>query len=196
MDIKELGFTKEEVLDKLVDKMFTTVMEEYVTEPLSEEEGGGEGEYRQPNKFQEKLQELVEKKIDATVDDMAKENVLPNVETYIKELVLQQTNQWGERTGEPVTFLEYMVARAKDYMSEEVDFQGKTKSQSRGYGFNAEGTRIAHMIHKYLRNEIENFVTEALKEANNSIAGGIEKAVKIKLDEIKKKIKITTKIDR
>ena len=52
------------------------------------------------------------------------------------------------------------------------------------------------MIHKYLQYQLENFAKEALKTANDSIIGGIQEAVKIKLAEVQKNLKISAKIDR
>ena len=91
-----------------------------------------------------------------------------------------------------MTFVEYLTKRAEKFMLEDVSYDGKVKGQD-SYSWHKAGTRIEYMIDKYLQNHIENWAKKALSEANKAIVEGLEKAVKIKLQEILAKLQVDVK---
>jgi hypothetical protein len=185
MDFKELGFTEKELQERIVDKIVAQMMvaEEY------DEDVRDTVQTRSP--FQVKLEKLIQKRIDEAVEAMADKYVLPKVAEYIENLSLQETNRWGEKTGKPVTFIEYLVQRAEHYMTEQVDYKGKTKSED-SYSWKGTQTRVAHMIHEHLQYSISTAMREALANANSQIAKGLQDTVKIKLGQIATSLKVTT----
>jgi len=181
--LKELGLTQEQMTEIIANK----AVEQLLTASHHEDEGE---EYWGSSEFRELMEKHITETIDAKVTAIAEKHVLPGVEKMIGNLTLQETNKWGEKRGESLTFIEYLIQRAEVYMKEEVDYKGRTKSQRGGCQWSSEGTRVAHMVHEHLRRSIESAMKEALSNANSTIVGGLEKAVKMKLDEIAKSLKV------
>jgi len=191
LTLKDLGFTKEQLQERLIEKMASDLFS-----GMGADEDGGE--YTVKSSFRRKMDKRLVEIIDEKIDALAQKYLLPNVSDYLEDLCLEETNKWGESTGKKLTFVEYLVERANAYMREEVDYEGKTKSQCGSFSssWQATGTRVAHMIHKYLHYSIEQAMTGALADANNSIVGGLEDAVKIQLEEVRKKLKVSVKTGR
>ncbi len=183
LTLESLGLTKEEITERVVDRI--------VDQMLYCEQHDGEGEsYKAERRdFTKAINDHVKARIDAGVEEIAAKHVLPNMQEYIQNVTLQATNEWGTAKGEPLTFIEYLVERAEAYMTEGVDYDGKT--QGAGYGsWKKAQTRIAHMVDKYLHYSIETAMKNALQVANNAIAEGIQETVKIKLGEIQEQLKV------
>lgn len=189
MDLQQLGFTQEELQDRVVER----ICEQLLTSIEYDAEGD---EYPASSRFQSAIKDLIKKRVDETISAMAERYVLPNVAKYIEELTLQQTNSWGEKKGEPVTFIEYLVGRAQAYMQEEVNHEGKSQKEAGNYGWSgARQTRITHLINRHLQYSIETAMKNALNVATGEIAKGIHETAKIKLNEIASsmKVSVTTK---
>lgn len=184
--LSAVGLTQNELADRIVDQVVDRLLD-----ASGIDDNGNETE---PflEAFDREMRKKVKAKIDDAVVSIAARHVLPNVESYVENLCLQETNSWGEKQGEPVSFVEYLVQRADAYLNEEVGYDGKSRKQS-DYGFRKEGTRIAHLVHAHLHYSIEKAMKEAMKNANESIAGGIQKTVGIKLAEITEALKVTVK---
>lgn len=174
IDLAELGFTQEQLQNRVIES---------IVDRLTISDGGDDSELFR------RLQNVIEKKINDAVEAVADKHVLPNVTQYLETLCLQETNRYGEKKGEPKTFIEYLVARAEFYMTEKVNFQGKAKAED-SYQWKESQTRIAYLIHEHLQYAISTAMKDALKNANDSIIGGIHKAVKIKLEEVAKEFKV------
>lgn len=185
MDLKELGFTKDELQKRVVDKCVESLLT-----GVGWDEGGDEGSI--DSALSKKLAATVKRRIDEAVEKMATKHILPGVTKYIETLCLEETNRWGEKKGTKLTFIEYLVARADFWMREEVSFQGKTKDED-SYSWKASGTRIAHMVHQHLHYSIESAMKKALDNANSTIKGGLEAAVKIALENAQKALKVEVK---
>lgn len=183
MDLEALGFTKEELQNRVVDKL----CEELLTTITYDEESE---EISVSSEFRGKLDKAIRSRIDKAINTLAEKYVLPNVDSYIESMTLQQTNKWGERIGAPVTFIEYLTSRADAYMREEVDFEGKTKEEKCGYTFNKRGTRVAYMVDKHLHYSIEQAMKSALSQANSSIANGLAEACKTAINNVAATLKV------
>lgn len=143
------------------------------------------------------LRDAVERIIGETVNKVADEELRPWAEGQIEAVVMQRTNEWGEKRGEPMTFREYLIHRAESYLLELVNYEGKSRVESRdSYGFKESGTRIAHMVDKHLHYHIESAMKAAVAEANSQIAAGIQETVRIKLAEISQALKVEVKAVR
>jgi hypothetical protein len=188
MNLVDLGFTKEELQKRVVEHIAAQVMEGTFHDEDGEEFSGD-------SKFAKTLHEHVRKQIDASIAGLAAKYVLPNVQAYIENLTLQTTNQWGEKQGKPVTFIEYLTQRAEAYMQEEVNYEGKTKGQD-SYNWRKSQTRISHLIHQHLHYSIETAMKNALATANSVIVEGLKKTVEIKLGEVAAAMKVELKTGR
>lgn len=176
--LESLGFTKEDLQERVIDQLCSTLLS-----GKTYDEDGNE-EYTD-SQFKKKLEDRLKQHMNERINAIAEAHVLPNVTSYIENLTLQQTNTWGEKTGQPVTFIEYLIQRAHAYIQEEVNHEGKSKAEARdSYGWSKNTTRIAYLINAHLQYNIAVAMKTALETANKSIVGGIEKAVKIQLEQI------------
>ena len=185
--LESLGFTKEDLQERLVERL----AEQILSGKSFDEDGE---EFYDDSQFKKQLEERLRKHVGETINSIAEKHVLPNVTSYIENLVLQTTNKWGEKQGTPVTFIEYLVQRAEAYIQEEVNYEGKGKGEKDSYNWNKHTTRIAYLINAHLQYSIETAMKQALKVANESIAGGIEQAVKIKLQDVLNSIKVGVQV--
>jgi len=189
MDIKELGFTHEELQDRVIERICEKVLKEQAFYD-------GE-EYLNDSPFGKKLKEFVKQYVDEKINSIATNHILPNVSGYIENLTLAETNRWGEKKGEPYTFIEYLVSRAEHYMTERVDFEGKSQKEKSSYSsWNGTQTRLAHMVNKHLHYSIESAMKNAIKNANDVIVNGIAETVKLKLREVADSLKMSVNIKR
>jgi len=187
--LESLGFTKEELQEKVIERLCQQVMEGTAAYDEDREE------YFEKSAFAKKLKGLVTEHIDAKIHEIAAEHVLPRMSEFIENLILQKTNCWGEKQGQSVTIIEYIVQRAEAYMTEKVDLNGKPNTGRDSY-WKASDTRIGHMIDGYLKYHIETAMKDALTTANNSIAEGISATVKMKLEEITKTLRVSAGIKK
>ncbi len=185
-DLESLGITKEELQQRVIDRAV-----ERIFETTGIDEDGDD--FIETSPFAGRLEKAVKAAIDDRVAEIAEKHVLPITGDLVENIVLQATNKWGEKTGQPVTFREYMIARAENYLTEQVDYQGKTKGEAGGFSWNASQTRITHLVHQHFQYSIHTAMTEAVKSANDKIAEGIQEAVKVKLGEITQKLKVEVK---
>ncbi|WP_414553237.1 hypothetical protein [Stenotrophomonas forensis] len=185
MDItlESLGFTKEELQERVIARICAKLLE-----GVGYDED--DNEFTTASQFQRQMQARVREQIETTINTIAEREVLPNVATYIENLTLQETNRWGEKTGEKVTFIEYLTRRAEAYMQEKVNFDGKTKDEADSYSWSGTQTRITHLVHQHLHYSIDSAMKDALKIANSAIATGIQETVKTKLAEISTTLKV------
>lgn len=187
LTLESLGLDQDKLADKLVDRLAQNMLTS-----IGYDEDGDEWFGTSP--FANKLNNMVKARLDKIVSDLADKHVLPRVNEMVEGLVLQQTNQWGEKVGQPVTFIEYLTQRAENWMREEVSYDGKPKGQD-SFRWRKYGTRVEYLLDKHLQYSIESAMKAAVGEANKTIAGGLVDAVKIKLAEISSslKVKVETK---
>lgn len=183
VDLELLGITKEELQERVINKICADLLTSYLYDDDDEKAS-------RPNRFSEKLKKAVTDQIDRKVNALADKKLKPKISETIESLCLQETNKWGEATGKKLTFTEYLVKAAESYLTEEVNHDGKSKREDSWSSWKAYGTRISYLVHKYLHFSIETAMKEAVGNANKTIAEGLEKACKIKLDEIRQKLEV------
>jgi hypothetical protein len=189
LSLEALGITTEELQDRVIDKIVGRILTNREWDYETEEE------YESNSDFARKLKKRVQEMIDQKINDMADKHILPNVSQYIENLTLQETNKWGEKKGESVTFIEYLANRAEEYMREEVDLDGKGKGEQASYSWSgSKQSRITYLIHRHLQYSISEAMKNALKIANASIADGIQETVKMKLAEVVNGIKLSVSV--
>lgn len=187
--IEQLGFTQEELQQRVIDQMCRQLL----TQAGYDEDGN---ETTHQTTLDRSLRELVRKQIDETINALAEKHVLPNVTNFIETLTLQETNKWGEKTATPVTFIEYLTKRAEAYMQEMVNYEGKGKKENDYGSWSGTQTRITYLVHQHLHYSIDTAMKQAMKEANSAIAKGIQETVKLKLAEVSAAIEVGVKMPR
>ena len=180
IDLETLGLDKEKLAELVVDRVVEQLLSSYDVD-----EDGQEG--RSSSRFKDALQGQIKERINSSVAELAEKHLMPKLQEGIDGLILQETSKWGEKTGAPISFVDYMVQRAENYIREEVNHDGQSKAEARdSYGFNGKTTRITYLINRHLQYHIQTAVKEALDVANKAIIGGLERAVKMKLEEVSK----------
>lgn len=182
--LEALGFTKQELEEKLINQLCAQFLET----TCADEDGE---EVRVRSSFQRKLEAKITDMIDASITQLADKHILPNVSAYIEALCLQKTNQWGEKVGTKLTFIEYLVQQADAYMREPVNYEGKPKGTD-SYSWTQRNTRIGHMVNEHLHYSVERAMKEAFTKANGSVAKGLEEALLTALHSFTNNIKVTT----
>lgn len=185
ISLEAIGLTSEVILERIsadvVKRLFDNIGYDDEADDFVESE------------MATRFTDIVKKAVNAKVVAFGEKHVDPLIESRLETLVLQRTNEWGEKQGKTVTFVEYMVQRAEAYMTEPVNYDGKTKPESNGYSWEKRNTRIGYMIDKHLHYTIERAMSQALKDANASITKGLHEAVKIALAEVQKNLKVEVK---
>lgn len=189
VSIEDLGISKEELQDRVVEH----IAERYVNDTSFDEDG--RHEHTRPTKLAERLKVLVTERIDAGLKKVIDEHILVDAEGYLKKMMLQETSSWGEKKGDPYTLIEWLQKRAVSYLTEQVDSRGYDKA-SGGYGWTPNQTRLTHIIHEHFQFHIANTLKEVVANANQQIAGGIQNAVKIQLEQILANVKIVANTGR
>lgn len=173
-----LGLDRESIENKVVDQVCHSLL--YATS--CDDKGHG---YSRESEWQLELQKKIEQSIDARLEKIAKDHVEPNVKEKIDSLVLQQTNEWGEKKGKPVTFVEYVTGKAEEWLEQKVDYRG-VPSRSK-----SDGSRLIHMIDEHLGSRIKTGIQDIAKQANEQLGGEIKKVVSAKLAEMTKRLKVS-----
>lgn len=181
--LEMFGFTREELQDRVVEQIAEQVMR-----GVSLDEDGNE--YQRDSSFSNRLKTKIQERINTTIQALGEKHVLPNVTAYIEKLTLEETTKWGEKKGNPVTFIEYLANRADAYMRDLVDYEGQSKDEKRdSYGWSGKQTRVTYIIHKHIQYSINTAMEKAVKSVDDQIAQGIAKTVEIELANILAKLK-------
>lgn len=187
IELKDLGISNEDLTNRVVEQ----IAEKMLFGLTDTDEDGNVLETS--TRFQDQMKTRVAEKIDQSIEEIAGRNVIPEMSNIIENYCLQETNNWGEKRGEPVSFTEYLIARAEAYLSEMVDHTGKPKGRD-SYSWQPKTTRVVFLIEKHLHYSISQAMEGALRQANSTIAGGIEAAVKKSVRDIQDKLKVTVKV--
>lgn len=184
LTLESLGLDQEKLAEKLVDRLAQNMLTSIGYDADGDEWFG-------TSPFAKKLNNMVRARLDKVVFDLADKHVLPRVNAMVEGLVLQQTNQWGEKVGKPVTFIEYLTHRADAYMQEEVDYEGKTKGEKSNFSWSKRSTRVGFMIDKHLHYSIESAMKDALSKLNASVAKGLHDATLTAIKGVTDNLKVT-----
>jgi len=182
MNLQEIGFTQEELQERVIDRICDRLM-------LAEYQDEDGEPFIRSSTFQDKLNTKIRERIDASIAALAERHVLPNATEYIEKLTLQQTNKWGEKTGQPVTFIEYLTQRGEAYLTEEVSFEGKAKGQD-SYNWRGAQTRLTYLVNNHIQYSIETAMKEAAKSAYGALGSALAETAKIQLRKIAENLKV------
>lgn len=185
LDLAELGLTQEELQERVV----STIANNLLTQPWMTDD---DEEIDHPSSLKKQIDEEIKRRIDESVAAIVDKHILPNAQTLIENLTLQETNRWGEKKGEPVTFVEYLVQRAEAYMREMVDYDGKDKQQA-GYHFEGKQTRLTYIVHHHLQYAIDSAMKRVIADGNKLLVEGLEQTCRAQLKLIADKLQVEVK---
>ena len=188
LTFESLGLSKEDVAERVVE----TIAERILKETTYDEDGDPKSF---PSKVEKTLRELVQERVNKRVEEIAEAEIIPKLTDYIDNLTFTKTNSYGEPKAAPQTLREYLTEKAEKYLTEDVNYNGKTKSEE-GYNWSKNTTRILYLVREHLQYEVKTVLEKALKEANSQIAGGIQGAIKISLEQILAGIKVGITVGR
>lgn len=191
IDLSVLGITAEELQNKIIDKAVATLLAEDIGYDEDGEECPVESAMRR--RVRAAVEQRAEAEVTRIVDKIGDEIVAPKVEALIEGMAFQKTNQWGEAKEPARTWREELIQRAENYLSEQVNYNGKTQKQD-PHCWRADSTRIVHMVNKHLQFEIDRAMKDALNDANSKIAGGILAAVKTGLNNVLATLKVSATV--
>lgn len=187
---ESIGLTKEELQERVVDGICKKLLIGY---QYDSDEGGA---YPIDTPFTKETKKLIAERITQTVSELAEKHVMPILSDKIENFCLQATNKWGEATSEKLTFTEYLVKRAEEYMLEKVNYDGKSKEESGGYSWSGTQTRLASLIHKHLHYSIETAMKNAMNTANSTLVKALQETAKQKLAEISEVLNVSVKVGK
>lgn len=185
---EQLGITKDDIAERVAAKIASSMLTEYSTE--FDDETGEEVPVEKPSPFRTLVKKRVDAKITEAVDSIAEKVMSGDLEEKLESLTFPQTNSYGEPKRDPLTLREFIARRADSYLTEKVDYQGRT-------GYNASGQdriRVVWMLEQFLNERIKEEMTRSLASANAQIANGIAAAVKESLADITRRIKAEVKV--
>lgn len=187
---EQIGLDQTELQERIIESIAERMLNKYVT--YSDEDGDVSD--IENTKMRRKLDRAIMERIDAEVERVANAYLEPITADVINNYTLQQTNQWGEAKGDPMTFTEYLADRAAKYMEEPVDFNGRTKKESLSSSFRASSTRMVYAIEKHLHYHIQEAMKKAIGESQKTLNSAILDTVKASLAEVSSKIKTTVTV--
>lgn len=179
-DFNSLGMTIEEVQNRLIDKLSDDLHSssdfsyEYIADDV-----------------RKKLNTEAKKIIDTHISSVFEKEILPRLPDIFEKSCFQETNNWGEPKGKPVSFKEYCINRAEQWVNEQVDRSGQTKNENNSYNWHGKCSRLAHMIHQHLHITLEDAVKKALADANTALGKSIVDACQQKVNEIVAQMKVS-----
>lgn len=181
--LEQLGLEPEDLQQRLVVTIASSLMER------TAHDEDGVISRTVPTRFANELRDKLHTAIDEQVAAIAEEHIIPRVGELIENATLQGTTEWGEKTGEPLTFTQYLVQRAEAYLTEPVDYDGKSVERSR-YSGSKQQTRVTYLVDKHLHNAIGSAMKDAVKNANQVLGDALAETAKIKLSEIAEQLQV------
>lgn len=184
--LKALGISPEELGNRIVDQCVASLLSSSGFNPDTEEEVSYE------SRFKREIEARIQKAVDAKIAALAEAHLIPRVGEMIESANMRKTNTFGEPKGPPMTFKEYIASRAEAYMSENVDYNGKSREEAGdGYSWRAVGPRLTMLMRGYIRDTLEMHAKDAVTDVNKVIAANIEKAAREAIATAAASLKVT-----
>ncbi|MBK9976196.1 MAG: hypothetical protein IPP14_15625 [Planctomycetes bacterium] len=185
--LKTLGISAEELTKRVVDQCCEKLLVTYHLD------GDGD-EYAAGSPLAKALDKRIKTEIDKAINGLAERLLGPKIETLVETIKLQKTNQWGEKNGGAVTFIEYLAQRADAYLQENVTSDGKEPRDS--YDRHNLRPRIVHMIDQHLHYRIQEAAQGAMKPIMEAMSKGMTDVAKAEFDKASKSLKICIEAKR
>jgi uncharacterized membrane-anchored protein YjiN (DUF445 family) len=177
--LQSLGLTKEEMQERIINN---------AVKALLRENGSDEdGECECATTLSRRIGSKIEKKLDAIADDFVEKRIGAHVMEYIEKTLLNPTDHYGTKKGNPRTFAEYVIERFDSFLKEKVNEQGTVDRYHDGCT-----ERGAWLVMRHIREAIEKVIKESLGGAVNTIKDGIAGQIKNMLDRTF--VEVSTKV--
>lgn len=180
VNLESLGFTVEELQARVVNNLVDRLLSGHTF-------GEGSPVHRQ-------FQNVIKTAIDVKLDTLFETQILPHISSQVDELIIQKTNEWGEKKGAPVTFLEYLVERADLFINEPVDSRGRTRAQcaaSHDSFSEVRGSnRLINAVETKLNSHLQACVQAVVKDATDKVGVAMGDLLKTTLKNAQDNIKV------
>ncbi len=186
-NLEQLGITKEELADRVVDGVARQLMFDVSVDDEGEMTG------RLESGFSRVLRTRLLEAVSEAVDALAEKQIVPALVAQLAELDFQPQSRYGEPKGEKITYKEYLASRADSWLTQIVDGDGNEKGDRSYYDQSRKTTRAAFLVNQYFSRTVESALKEAVGAANEKIAEGLEKAIAMKIREIATGLKVDIK---
>lgn len=180
IDLQTLGFTQEELQNRVVDQLCGRLMDG----PICDDDG------RASSGITAKINAKISAMVDEKLTAMMAATIGPSLASYIEKIVITPTNAYGERKGTPQTLVEYMTTAAAAYLNETVDDKGNGKGRD-SYNWKPETTRAVWLANRELRDSIVAAMNTTLAGTNATIGAAIADAVKMSVENIKQQFHVS-----
>ena len=151
LDLKALGITSEDILERAAQKLADDVADFDHTQSRVDEI------------VSNRINKIIEEKLESRI-----EQVLSDAMSNILDEEVTPRNIWGEKQGEPTTIRAALSERAKEFWNVKVDAKGKPTG--------AYGGKPRHewMMQESVKKEFDN----AIKQNINEIVAGFKEAMR------------------
>jgi hypothetical protein len=185
--LESLGISIETIHDRIVDQAVETLLSSSGFDPDSDQE------VRYESRFKKEITARIQKAVDEKIAALAAVHLIPRVGEMIESADMRRTNTYGEPKSPPMTFKEYLASRAEVYMSEDVDYTGKSKEEG-GYNWRSCGPRLAVLMKSYIKDSMDAAAKSAVNDINKVIANNIEKVAKDAIASAASAIKVAVSV--
>lgn len=191
LDLAALGISKEDLLDRVVERITESILDQYRTDEF------GTRHYVGKSDFVKELDKKIQGVYDEQVNKILTADYAPIIEQKLSAHIFQMTNEYGEPKGTPMTVTEFFKTRIDKFLSEKVDEKGKSKEEYKdSYDRNSfRGTtpRLAYHIDKTIASWMQQSIAEVVKAAHTNIAVAIQETVRQQLAVVASKFAIEVK---
>lgn len=163
--------------EQLEERVITQIVEFIINEPAQEidlDEYNEDGDIRASYKerMHSRALEAVRKRIDNAIDSYIDAHLANNFDSMVRAVVFPKTNGYGEKKGEPETLLEHFERKAREYMEQSVQYDGRVSdSYSRGT------PRLMWMLEKAFKADMETAIQKALSGIGAEMAKQLQETV-------------------
>lgn len=188
LTLEALGLSQTELQERVVASMCDAL--------LTEKHYSNDGEYRIASTIRKQFDAQMLTLVNEQINAYLATHMAPGVKERIEYFVIQNTNQYGEKKGDPTTLTEYIIAKTNSYLEEKVDKNGKTSAD--GYSYDNNGpktTRLAWLFRSMVDDEIKQAVQAALNAGMGVVGEGITGAIKATLAQFKDTYTLTQTIE-
>jgi len=183
--LEALGITKKDLINRVVEQC----VEALLYNKDFDEDGNP---HLCISHFQSEIEQKIKKTVDDKIVEIANVHVLPKIGEMIENANFQETNGFGEAKGPRKTFIEYIAARADNYMLEKVDSRGMSKSEcERVYDWRDAGSRITVIMQLYIKEVLERAARDSLKDINSTMVKAIRQSALDAVASVAKDFKIS-----
>lgn len=168
------------------DELQERVVQGLVTRILGTESEDEYGETIRP-KVMKEVNDIITNTVHRCIENIANEHVYPMAEKLVTEHVFQPTTNWGEKKGEPRSFIEYLDEKAVAYFRESVDAGGRAQEEIHVHSrrdWKAVGNRINFMVDKSLAKQIKEALDDAIGNLHLSLADALAETARDTLAKV------------